>query len=55
MCILVALKIMPDSRDLRLATIFEPLDNKIHQVEDKWMKVLKKVQDDVKAEIVNQL
>ena len=46
---------MPDSRELRLATIFEPLDNKIHQVEDKWTKVLKKVNDRVKAEIVDQL
>ena len=54
-CILLPLKIMPDSRDIRLETVFEPLHQKIHQVEDKWTKVLKKVQDEVKAEILDQL
>ena len=46
---------MPDSRDLRLATIFEPLHEKLNQVEDKWTKVLKKVRADIKTEIVDQL
>ena len=48
---MLPLKIMPESKLPRFATIFEPLKDSVKKAEDKWNKVLKKID----TEILDQL
>ena len=50
-CFMLPLKIMPETKLPRLATIFEPLKESVKKAEDKWNKVLKKID----VEILDQL